>query len=176
MDRLVVGLAVGLAVLRISLGLFPIAVVAWVLMWLTDRLYETSGLWVIAVPLRIVILFMQISFLAGCAGLLIGTVAVTGSLFNDAVRGRNPLTEVRLGWRGYLMLLLIPVAMAISSILIAVFHNWFDFNERGLGLVTLGARIVTAALQMGSVLVVLVWLACVPFFLWNRRGLSPTAG
>jgi len=150
-----------------SLSSFPTAGLAWVLMWVTDRLYEGSG-WFLAVPIRIVIFLMQIGILFGCLTTAISIAGVTFVIFRMAVKGQD-VDEGRLSVKNYMLLLVIPVAMNISSLLIGLFHEWLNFNEHGLGFITLGYVGLVWYLQAGGLIVFLVWLVILPIFLRNRR-------
>ena len=66
-------------------------------------------------------------------------------------------------------MLLLPVVMGLSGALLAVFHNWLDFGEHGLGFVSLGLGGLVWATQIGSIVLVAVWLLILPIFLWKRR-------
>ena len=55
---------------------------AWVLMWVTDRLYDW-GLGLLAVPIRISIFFMQLGFLLGCLAIIIGSARTGDSSKED---------------------------------------------------------------------------------------------
>ena len=153
-------------------SLFPAAGGLWVLMWVTDRLYEHGWMGLIAIPLRIVIFLGQCGFLLQCVTTLYKIVAVAAATFIAAVRGEagdGDYRYRRASVLDYILVLLLPVAMGVSGALLAVFHNWLDFNEHGLGFVSLGLGWLVWAIEIGSIVLVPVWLLILPIFLWKRR-------
>lgn len=164
----------GLALIYYSLMSFPTAGLAWGLMWVTDRLYESPGAFsFIAVPMRIIILLMQIGVLFGCLFTGVGIVLVTASLFYGASRGKDSDSGSTLSVKGYMLLLLLPVAMGVASLLVELFHNWLNFNEHGLGAISLGYIALDWVLGYGSLVVIGVWLVILPIFLRKRNATSP---
>lgn len=126
-------------------------------MWVTDRLYEHDWIGVVAVPLRVVIFVGQAGFLVQCV-ITLGKIAIVAvATFGVAVRGEAGVGDDRYR-RGsvidYILVLLLSVAMGASGVLLAVFHNWLDFNERGLGFVSLGLGWFVWAVQTGSIVIV----------------------
>lgn len=160
-------------------GSFVAAIVAWGLMWLTDRLYDWNTFisW-IAIPLRIVTFLMQLGVLMGCLVTIIGTGWLSFDVFYRASKGINEDDETNkpsaLNIRGYAALLVIPAVMAVTSLVVGLFHNWLNFNEHGLGLISLGYRVSAQVLELGSVVVLLAWLIVLPVFLHNRKAISIT--
>jgi len=162
----------GLAVICYGLMSFPAATLAWGLMWATDRLYEGGWWWFVAVPIRIIIFLMQLGVLFGCLASLAGIVWVTVSIFYRASRGQDLDGESRLSVKGYMLFLLLPVAMGLASVLVALFNNWLNFNEHGLGLISLGYVALYWVLEIGSLVIILVWLVILPIFLRKRNATS----
>ena len=154
--------------LYVGLASVPIAGIAWVLMWMTDRLYEWGWVWIIAAPIRIIIFCMQLGVLFTCLATVIGIALLTASLFRSASRGQN-INEDSLSVKGYMGLLLLPVTLAIVSLLVSLFHNWLNFGERGLAFITLGYMALVWALAIASLAIPVVWLVILPIFLNNRR-------
>ena len=105
----------GLSPIYGGLMTIPAAGFAWGLMWVTDRLYDW-GFGLIAVPIRIIIFFMQMGALLGCLALTIGIVLVTVSVFKGASRGQDVDSDSALSVKGYMALLLLPMAMVVGSI------------------------------------------------------------
>lgn len=165
----------GLVAMYSTATLLPLAAVAWGLMWVTDRLYE-SGLGLVAAPIRIVVLLLQFGVLFDCFGVLLGIAVFVFALFAAASQGRDAYSDGRPSIAGYLRLLLLPVAMGIAGAVVALFHNFLGFNEHGLGLVSVGFGAVVWGLQMGSVFVLLIWVAIAPVFLWKRQRIASASG
>lgn len=159
----------GLASIYYSLVSFPAAGLAWGLMWVTDRLYEGGWWWFIAVPIRIIIFLMQLGVLLGCLGSVVGIVWVTVSIFYRASRGQDLDGESTLSVKGYMLFLLLPVAMVIASLLVALFQDWLNFNEHGLGLIALGYLALYWVLGVGSLVIIGIWLVILPIFLRKRK-------
>jgi len=163
----------GLALIYWSLGSFPNAGFAWGLMWVTDKLYESPGAFsFIAVPMRIIILLMQIGVLVGCLGTGVGIVLVTASLFYGALRGKDLDSGSTLSVKDYILFLLLPIAMGVASLLVTLFHNWLNFNEHGLGFISLGYITLNWVLEIGSLVIIGVWLVILPIFLRKRNATS----
>lgn len=162
------GVGSAFALLYYSLASFPIAGLTWGLMWFTDRLYEW-GVGLIAVPIRIITFIMQLGVLLGCLGTVIGIVWITASIFYSASHGQAADGESKLSVKGYMLLLLIPVAMEVAGLLVGLFHNWLNFGEHGLGLITLGYIALNWVLENGSLVIILVWLVILPIFLRRRN-------
>jgi F0F1-type ATP synthase membrane subunit c/vacuolar-type H+-ATPase subunit K len=154
----------GLAAMYYSLLSFPTAGLAWGLMWVTDKLYDW-GVWFIAVPIRIITFIMQIAVLFGCLTAGIGIVFVTATFFHGASRGQDSDSGNTLSVKGYILFLLLPVAMGVASLLAALFHNWLNFGEHGLGLITFGYVALDWVLEIGSLVIVGIWLVILPIFL-----------
>ena len=72
-----------------------------------------------------------------------------------------------------MLLLLLPVAMGIAGLLVELFHNWLNFNEHGLGLISLGYTALDWVLGIGSLVIIGVWLVILPIFLRKRNAISP---
>ena len=157
------------ALIYYSLGSFPIAGLAWGLMWVTDRLYEGGSWWFIAAPIRIIILFMQLGVLLGCLATMVGIVWVMASIFYQASRGQDLDSGSTLSVKGYMLLLLLPVAMGVASLLVGLFHDWLNFGEHGLGLITVGYVALNWVLEIGSLVIIGVWLVILPIFLRKRN-------
>ncbi len=162
----------GLAVILYSLGSFPTAGIAWGLMWVTDRLYEGGWWWFIAVPIRLITFLMQIGVLLGCLATGVGIVLVTASSFYRASRGQDWDSGSRLSVKGYMLLLLLPVAMGVASLLVELFQNWLNFGEHGLGFIFLGYEALDWVLAIGSLVIIGVWLVILPIFLRKRNAIS----
>jgi hypothetical protein len=78
-----------------------------------------------------------------------------------------------------MLFLLLPVAMGVASLLVELFHNWLNFNEHGLGLISLGYVALDWVLGIGSLVIIGVWLVILPIFLRKRNAISrlkPTGG
>jgi hypothetical protein len=103
--------------------------------------------------------------LVGAAGI----VFVIGSLFRGASRGRDVDSGNALSFKGYMLLLVLPVAMGVAGLLVGLFHNWLDFNQRGLGFISLGYQALVWVLEIGSLVVIGVWLVILPIFLRKRK-------
>jgi hypothetical protein len=159
-----------LALVYWSLATFPAAGMAWVLMWFSDKLYATNIWWFGAV-LRVITLIMQIGVLMAAIAMIVGVAYILGLNFYRAARGLGTEKDEPLKTRDYLLLFLLPVAMAASAILLALFNNWLDFNNHGLGLITMSYFALNWVLESGSIVVVFVWLIILPFFLHNRKKL-----
>src|SRR4030043_294423 len=69
-------------------------------------------------------------------------------------------------------LLTLPVAMVVVSLLVGLFHNWLNFNEHGLGLISWGYFTSVLVLQIGSLVIIGVWLIVLPIFLHKRNAIS----
>ena len=150
------------------------SVSAWVLMWVTDRLYDW-GLGLFAVPIRIAIFFMQLGFLLGCLAVIIGIAVTTFIVFKAATRGLDADSDEALGFKGYMLLLLTPILMFVASILLPLFNMWLDFNDSGLGFIHLGYWLLEFALVYGSVSIILIWIVVLPFFLRSRHASGPAS-
>jgi hypothetical protein len=114
---------------------------------------------------------MQIGVLLGCLSAGVGIVVMTASLFYGASRGQD-LDSGTLSVKGYMLLLLLPVAMGVASLLVALFNNWLNFNEHGLGLITVGYVALDWVLEYGSLVIIGVWLVILPIFLHKRNAIS----
>ena len=172
------GIGVGTALIYYSLGSFPAAGFAWGLMWVTDRLYDW-GVGFIAVPIRIIIFVMQIGVLFACLSTGVGIVLVTASVFYGASRGQDSVSGNRLSVKGYMLLLLLPAAMGVAGLLVGLFHNWLNFGEHGLGAITWGYVVLNWVLEIGSLVIIGVWLVILPIFLRKRNAtfrLKPAGG
>lgn len=150
-------------------GTFPMAVVAWALMWLTDRLYGMSLLWLIAVPIRLVILCIQVEFLFAALGTALTLSAIAAVAYWLAIRGRDWTSDRRMSLGGMFALLLVPLATELGSVLTALFHNWLQFDEHGMGLIALGLLAMYTVLGWISVVTLLGWFVVAPISLWSRR-------
>lgn len=159
----------GLAVIGYGLLSFPVAGLAWVLMWVTDRLYEGGWWWWIAVPIRIITFLMQLGVFMGCLAIVVGIVWIMTSIFYRASRGQDSDGKSRLSVKGYMLFLLLPVAMGVVSLLVTLFNNWLNFNEHGLGLIFLGYVALNWVLEIGSLVIILVWLVIFPIILLRKR-------
>ena len=62
--------------------------------------------------------------------------------------------------------------MAVSSLLVELFHNWLKFNDIGLGLIALGYVGLDWVLQIESIIVLLLWIVVLPIYLHNRKPVS----
>ena len=167
-----------LAAIYYGLMSFPAAGLAWGLMWLTDRLYDW-GVGFIAVPLRIITFIMQIGVCLGLLSAGVGIVLVAASVFRGALRGQDWDSESTLSVKGYMLLLLLPVAMGVASLLVELFHNWLNFNEHGLGFISVGYVAFDWVLGWGSLVITGVWLVILPIVLRKRNAnsrLSPLKG
>lgn len=152
---------------------FPTAGLAWGLMWVTDRLYESPGaFWFIAVPIRIVTFIMQIGVLFGCLSAGVGIVLVAVFLFYGASRGQYSVSGSTLSVKSYMLFLLLPVAMVVASLLVVLFQNWLNFGGHGLGLITIGYEALNWVLQIGSLVTIVVWLVILPIFLRKRKAIT----
>lgn len=154
-------------------GSFFFAVLAWGLMWITDRLYDW-GVWWLGAPIRIIVFIMQIGVILGCLVAMVGTVWFSLGVFYRASRGRDTHDETnddsgRLNVKRYMTLLALPVAMVAVSLIVVLFHNWLNFNEQGLGIISWGYGTTAQVLQIGSCVVLGVWLIVLPIFLSRRR-------
>jgi hypothetical protein len=165
-------IGVGTALIYYSLGSFPAAGFAWVLMWVTDRLYEGGSWWFMAVPIRIIVFLMQLGVLFACLATVIGIVWVIASIFYRALRGQELDGESRLSVKDYMLFLLLPVAMGIASLLVVLFNNWLNFNEHGLGLIALGYMALDWVLEYGSLVIIGAWLVILPIFLRKHNAIS----
>jgi len=142
-------------------------------MWFTDRLYEW-GVWWLGAPIRIIIIIMQIGVLLGCLVAVAGTAWFSFGVFYRASRGKDTDDDTnddsgRLSVRRYMALLVLPVAMTVVSVLVALFHNWLNFSEYGLGLITWGYEALVLVLQLGSLVIIVAWLVILPIFLRKRN-------
>lgn len=144
---------------------------AWLLMWITDRLYDW-GVGLLAIPIRITLFFMQIGFLIFCVVITVYIALTVVKIFKGALHRESLDYESPLSIKGYMMLLLLPVAMWATSAIFAFLNNWLDFNERGLGFVALGYVALIWAFLIGSVAIIGLWLVILPFFLRNRAHLN----
>ena len=152
-----------------SLASFPAAVCAWGLMWMTDRLYGW-GAWWLGAPIRIIIVIMQFGVLLACLGTAVGLAWLSFGVFYRASQGRDTNDAIgRLSIKRYITLLVVPVAMNAVSLFVGVFHNWLNFNEHGLGLITFGYTAFVWVLQIGSLVIIGVWFVILPIFLHNRN-------
>jgi hypothetical protein len=140
-------------------------------MWVTDRLYDW-GAWWMAAPIRIIIFVMQIGVLFGCLSAGVGIVLMTATFFYRASRGQDSDSGNTLSVKGYMLFLLLPVAMGVASLLVELFHNWLNFNEHGLGLISLGYVALDWVLGIGSLVIIGVWLVILPIFLRKRNAIS----
>ncbi|TAJ17190.1 MAG: hypothetical protein EPO65_11745 [Dehalococcoidia bacterium] len=153
-------------------ALFPAAGGLWALMWVTERLYEHGWIWVLAVPLRIVTFIGQIGFLLQCVVTVLKIAGVAAATFSAAIQGQAGAGDYRYRRASvldYILVLLLPIVMGVSGALVAVFHNWLDFDAHGLGFVSLGLGGLVWVIQIGSIVLVPVWLLILPVFLWKRR-------
>jgi len=159
---------IGLVAIYYGLLSFPTAGLAWVLMWVTDRLYEGSW-WFIAVPIRIIIFLMQFGVLFGCLAKVVGIVWVMASIFYGASRGQDSDSGSTLSVKGYMLLLLLPVAMVVAGLLVELFQNWLNFGAHGLGFITIGYVALDWVLMNGSIVIFVAWLVILPIFLRKRN-------
>ena len=148
---------------------------AWVLMWVTDRLYDW-GIWWLAAPIRIGIFFAQLGVLITCLCVIIFLAIGAFSVFKAASKGLDADSDKRLSFKGYMLLLLTPIIMGVSTLLFPLFNNWLDFGERGLGIIAIGYLFLVYALAYGSILFVLAWLVVLPFFLRKRVAVAASMG
>jgi hypothetical protein len=122
--------------------------------------------------MRIITFLMQIGVLFGCLLAAVGIVWVTVSLFYGALRGKDLDSGSTLSVKGYMLFLLLPVAMGVASLLVELFNNWLNFNEHGLGLISLGYLALDWVLGIGSLVIIGVWLVILPVFLRKRNAIS----
>ena len=146
------------------------ALVAWVFMWVADRLYQMPVIWFVGTLLTLVVLVIQVEFLLAALGTSLFFICLSCTSYWSVVRGRDWLDDSgRLSLGGLLGLLVIPIATEVGVILTALFHNWFGFEERGMGLIALGLLALYQVLGWISVITLLSWFAVAPIALWNRR-------